>query len=108
MILWDRIRKNFDSGVEVVRRVAVALSERVRIESAVARLMVDKGGIETKMDRTRQIIGDRVHYLWAQGAEEIMKDTEVLDSLKELSDLNDRVNELTINIKKASLGELED
>jgi len=108
MILWDRVKKNFDSGVEVIRRVSVSISERARIESAVARLMIDKGSLETKLDKASQVLGERVYTLSVLGAEEVLKDGEVRESLKEVAGLNDRISELALRIKKVSLGEEDD
>lgn len=108
MILWDRIKRSFDDGVEVVRRVAVTLSERARIESAVARLLIDKGGLETKRDNSCRALGGRVHYLWAEGADELLRDVEVREHLKDITDFNERIAEIKLKVQKVSLGEEAD
>ncbi len=108
MILWDRIKRSLDDGVEAVMRVSLKVSERARIEAAVARLMIDKGSLETKMDRLNKRLGARVYFLWEQKQGDIMKDHEVVETLKGITDLNGELAALQLNIQKASLGKGEE
>lgn len=108
MILWDRIKRSLDDGVEAVMRVSLKVSERARIEAAVARLMIDKGSLETKMDRLNKRLGARVYFLWEQKQGGIMKDHEVVETLKGITDLNGELAALQLNIQKASLGKGEE
>ena len=108
MILWDRIRKSLDDGLEVVTQVAAALSERVRIESAVARLMFDKGGMERKVDRLYRRLGDRVFHLWRQGEGGLMDDAEVRDALRDIDRLKDELDSIRGDISNISTGEEEE
>ena len=108
MILWDRIRKNLDDGVEKIVRVSKVVSERTRLEAAVARRLVDKGSLETKAERAYKRLGERVFFLWEQKSHGIMKDQEVLEALKEVSDLRCEIESVKLSIRKISLGEGED
>jgi len=107
MILWDRIKRSFDEGVETVVKVSGKLSERARIEAAVARLMIDKGTLETKLSRLHQRLGDRIYFLWEQKSRTVMKDPDVLETLREIERVNEEITGLQLNIKKVSLGEEE-
>ena len=108
MILWDRIKQNLDDGIDIVQQVSRRLSERARIEAAVARLLIDKGSLDTKASRLQARLGARVSSLWEQKAEGIMTDPEVIEALKEISDVKEKIEALRLKVQKASLGEEED
>jgi uncharacterized protein Yka (UPF0111/DUF47 family) len=107
MILWDRVKKSLDEGVEVVMRVSRKLSERAHIEAAVARLMIEKGTIETKVDRINQKLGERVYAMWEQSTPGVMKDAEVAAMLKSVHELNGQIAALDSEIKRVSSGDGE-
>jgi len=109
MILWDRIVRNLNSGSEAVMRLAISLSERTRLESKVARMLVRKGKLESRIDKLNQKLGDRVSRMYEQKSDDIINDLEVQDILKDVMGLREEVEELSIEIRKASVGEdLED
>jgi len=108
MILWDRIKRSLDNGVDTVMKVSQKVSERARIEARVARLMIDKGSLETKMERLNRRLGERVYFLWEQKIRGIMKDQEVVATMREITELREQVTALQLNIQKVSLGEGED
>jgi len=108
MILWDRIKRSLDDGIEVVGRVARVVAARTKTEAAVARLMVDKGGLDTSLDRLRKRLGERVFFLWEQKAGSVTHDPEVMDTLREMAELKERIAALKLEIRKAALGEEED
>lgn len=107
MILWDRIRRSLDNGIEQVMRVSKVLSERARVEAAVARLLIEKGGLENKADRVLKQLGERVFFLWEQKSGGMMNDQEVMEAVRELSDIKSEIESLNLKIKKASIGEEE-
>jgi len=105
MILWDRIKKSFDAGMEILRRTAVLASERVRIESAVARHLIDKGTLESRLAAVKQELGDRVFELRERGVEDCMKDQEVLALVRDIEALHDDIEKINLKIRRATLGE---
>ncbi len=107
MILWDRIKRSLDNGIEQVMRVSKVVSERARVEAAVARLLIEKGSIENKGDRIFKQLGERVFFLWEQKSGGVMNDQEVLEAVRELSDIKTEIESLNLKIKKASIGEEE-
>ena len=107
MILWDRIKKSLDSGIEKVYRVSKVVSERARIEAAVARLLIEKGRLEAKQDKACGRLGERVYALWEQKGESVFGDPEVADALREVADLKEEIETVKINITKVSSGEEE-
>jgi chaperonin cofactor prefoldin len=105
MILWDRIFRNMNDGVEAIMRVAFNLSERTRLESSVARLMVQKGRLESKLDKLNRELGEKVSHMWEQKSDDIIADLEVQDILGDISDVRERIEALRAEIKAASIGE---
>jgi hypothetical protein len=77
------------------------------VEAAVARLLIEKGGLESKGDRVFRQLGERVFFLWEQKSGGVMNDQEVMEALKELSDIKSEIDGLNLKIKKASIGEEE-
>ncbi len=107
MILWDRVKKSLDGGVEKVTRVSKVLSERARIEAAVARLLIDKGNLETREEKAVGRLGGRVYLLWEQKTRGIMRDPEVLDALREISGLREEISQINLAVHKVSSGDEE-
>ena len=104
MILWDRVKKSFDEGVEIVTRVSRKLSERAHIEAAVARLLIDKGTLETKVSRLNQRLGAQVYDMWEQKETDVMKEPEVLDLIKDIHSLNEQIDAIQSDIQRVSMG----
>ena len=105
MILWDRVKKSFDEGVDIVARVSRRLSERAHIEAAVARLMIDRGSLDTKVNRLNQRLGSRVYDMWEQKDAGVMKDREVLEAIRDIHNLKEQIEVIQQDIKRVSLGE---
>lgn len=107
MVLWDRVKKSMDGGIEKVVRVSKVISERTRIEAAVARLLIDKGSLEIKEEKAYKKLGERVYHLWEQKSHGVMKDQEVVLALTEIADVREDIAEIKLTIQKVSLGEEE-
>jgi len=105
MILWDRIVRNMNSGAEAVMRIAFSLSERTRLESNVARLLVNKGKLESRIDKLNRELGDRVSKMYEQKSEDIINDLHVQDLLKNITSMREEVDANREMIKSASQGE---
>ena len=108
MILWDRIKRNFDDGLDAVMKASHRVSERARIEVRVARLMIDKGSLETKLDRLHRRLGERVSFLHEQKDKGILNDPEVMDALRAAGDLKEEIGAMELSVQKASLGRGEE
>jgi cob(I)alamin adenosyltransferase len=105
MILWDKVKKSFDAGMDILRRVAVLASERVRIESTVARHLIDKGTLESRLAKVKEELGDRIFELRERGAEDYLNDQEVQTLFKDIDALNADIEDLSLKIRKITLGE---
>ncbi len=107
MVLWDRVKKSMDGGIEKVMRVSKVISERTRIEAAVARLLIDKGSLEIKEEKAYKKLGERVYFLWEQKSHGVMRDQDVLQALTEITGIREEIASIKLNIQKISLGEEE-
>jgi G:T-mismatch repair DNA endonuclease (very short patch repair protein) len=107
MVLWDRVKKSMDGGIEKVVRVSKVISERTRIEAAVARLLIDKGALEAKEGKAYRKLGERVYSLWEQKSHGAMKDQEVVDALREIAGLRENIAQVKQTIQNISLREEE-
>ena len=107
MVLWDRVKKSMDGGIEKVMRVSKVISERTRIEAAVARLLIDKGSLEIKEERAYKKLGERVYFLWEQKSHGVMRDQDVVQALTEITEVGEEIASIKLKIQKISLGEEE-
>jgi len=107
MIMWDRIRRNIESGIDRVRRVAHYVSDRTRIEVRVGRLLMDKGELEIRRDKAYRVLGERAFTLMESNVD-LNSDPEAMDAAREISMQSERIDRLKMDIKKVSIGEEED
>ncbi len=108
MILWDRVKKSLDNGIEQIMRLSRVLSERARIEASVARLLIDKGSLETRLERLYKQLGEQTELLMVQEGRAVTEDPEVAETLKGIGELKEEIELLRQRIRKVSSGEEED
>ena len=60
MVLWNRVVTNLENARELIAKWLEILSERVRIEVSVAKILVEKGKIEHRLDIAYRKIGEKV------------------------------------------------
>lgn len=89
--MFERIRENLVSGVEKVKWFASLLSERLRVEMAVVRLIGEAKALEKKKDEAARAVGERVYELRAQESADVFKDQRVKESLKEVERLASQI-----------------
>jgi len=97
--MWKRIKESFDSGVEKIRWFSSLLSERVKIESSVVRLLYQSEQMERKKDELMKNIGQRVYELKGYSERYILKDKIIIEALNELEKIS---SEIEGKKKKAS------
>ncbi len=108
MILWDRVKKSFDNGIEQIMRVSKVLSERARIETSVARLLIDKGSLEIRLERLYRQLGEQTELAMAHEGHAIHEDPDVAETLKGIREIKEEIELLRQRIRKVSSGEEED
>jgi hypothetical protein len=88
------IKKSFDAGVEKIRWVSTILSERMKVEVAVVKLMTESNGLEKEKDELVRAIGGRVYELRGRGEIDVFADGKVKKALSELEKVDSELREL--------------
>lgn len=97
--MWKRLKDNFDSGVEKIKWFSSLLSDRVKIDYLVMKLLYQSEQMGEKRDELMKTIGQRVYELRGYSDRYILKDRVITEALSEIEKIN---NEIDLTKKKAS------
>jgi|YelNatPaOPRAMG01_1025707.scaffolds.fasta_scaffold07597_7 thymidylate synthase ThyX len=97
--MWQRIKKNFDSGIKKIKWFSSLISNRLNIEISIIKLLYQSEQLSEKRDELMRIIGKRFYELKDQPEKNILKDRIINESLKEIEAINSKIES---TIKKAS------
>lgn len=104
--MLQRIKSNFDAGVEKLKWLSSVINERVKIELAVIKLLGRMNELEKKRDALMQAIGQRVFELKGKQSINPHKDPGMKDELDELEKLDAEIK--AVKAKVSELGKIED
>lgn len=100
--MWKRVRNSLERGTEKIRWFSAFVSERLKIELLLFKLINQSSEIEKKRDAVLRAIGERVLELKNKSEKNIFKDPtiiELMDQLKmidsEMENIRDKVLELS-------------
>lgn len=88
-----RIKDNFESGVEKIKWASSLLSERVRIELSVMKLLYETDQMERKKEDLMKTIGKRVAELKEYPDRQILKDSIIADALAEIEKITTEIDQ---------------
>ena len=94
-----RLKESFEAGVEKIKWFSSLLSERLKIEISIVRLIYQSGQMEKKRDSLMKTIGERLYDMKEHPEAQIMKDKIVVDAMREIEEIN---AEIESTRKKAS------
>jgi len=97
--MWKKLKENFERGIEKIKWFSLLLSDRLKIELSVMKLLYQSEQMEKKRDELMRTIGQRVFELKERSDRYILKDSVITDALAELEKIN---NEIESTRKKAS------
>jgi hypothetical protein len=97
--MFKRLKDNFDSGIEKIKWFSSLLSDRVKIEYFVMKLLYQSEQMGKKRDELIKTIGLRVYELKGYPDRQILKDRVIIEALNEIEKINNELNETK---KKAS------
>ncbi len=97
--MLKRLKENFEGGVEKIKWFSSLLSERLKIEISLMRLLYQSEQMEKKRDELLKKIGERVYELREHAEAHILKDSVVAETLSEIGKINE---ELESTRKKTS------
>lgn len=96
--MYAKIKKDFDEGIGKLKWFASLLSERVRVEITVFKLLYKSEELKKRRDELMQKIGEEVYE--HRGKEKnIYANKEVVSAIKELEALEPEIKE---TVEKAS------
>jgi seryl-tRNA synthetase len=99
------LKKSLDEGVGKVRWVSSLLTERLKVEVAVIKLLRESDGLEKRRSELIGDIGERVYELRARKEMELLKDPKIIAAIKELEPLDNELQEL--KEKASEIGKAE-
>ena len=103
--MWKRIKNNFDAGIERIKWFSSILSERMKIEFSVIKLVSDRDKKEKERAEKLRLIGERVFELKEQHDKNVLKDKVIAGSISEIEKLNSEIED--INEKASEISKVE-
>jgi len=97
--MFKRVRNNFESGVEKIKWFSSLLSDRLKIEYLVMKLLYQSDQMERKRDKLLRKIGRRVYELKGYSDRHLPNDRVITEALSEIEKID---NEIDLTKKKAS------
>jgi hypothetical protein len=91
--MFKRLKDNFDSGIEKIKWFSSLLSDRVKIEYFVMKLLYQSEQMGKKRDELIKTIGLRVYELKGYPDRQILKDRVIIEALNEIEKINNEINE---------------
>ncbi len=89
-----KIKENLRKGIERIKWFAAILSERLKIEIAVIRLLFQSDKMYKKREELLKTIGERIVELKDHPDRNIYKDKVILDALNEAEEIQKNIDEL--------------
>lgn len=102
--MLEKIRDNFFAGVSRVKWFSSLLSERLKIELTVIKLINDSKALEEKRDDMSKTVGMRVFELRKEEGVDIFKDAKVKEGVKEMERLTKEIEDLRARITEIGQG----
>jgi seryl-tRNA synthetase len=97
--MLKRLRDNFDNGIEKIKWFASLLSDRLKIELSVMRLLHESEQMEKKRDELMKKIGRRVLEMKEHADKQVLKDSVIMDTISEIEKIDQEIEQMR---KKAS------
>lgn len=97
--MWKKLKENFDRGIEKIKWFSILLSDRLKIEYSVIKLLYQSEQMKKRRDELMKTIGQRIYELKGHPDRYILKDRVIADALSELEGIN---SEIESTKKKAS------
>jgi seryl-tRNA synthetase len=100
--MLKRIKDSFENGVEKIKWASSLLSERVKIELSVMKLLYETDQLEKKKEDLMKTIGKRVAELKEYPDRQILKDSIVADALSEIEKITTEIDQTRIRASDIS------
>jgi seryl-tRNA synthetase len=97
--MWKKSKENFERGIEKIKWFSILLSDRLKIEYSVMKLLYQSEQMQKKKDELMKTIGQRIYELKGHSDRLVLKDRVIEDALSELEKIS---SEIESTKKKAS------
>ncbi|NWF51721.1 MAG: hypothetical protein HXY47_01390 [Nitrospirae bacterium] len=97
--MLKRLKENFESGLEKIKWFSSLVSERIKIEYSVIKLLYQSEQMEKKKDELIKKIGNRVYELKGYSDVRVLKDGIISEALSEIEKID---RDIESTKKKAS------
>ncbi len=97
--MWRKVKDNLDSGVERVKWFSSLVSDRLKIEIALVKLLYRSSEMEKKRAALMTEVGEKVYGMRNGPDKNVLRDPAVLQTLRQLESLDAEIEDLR---KKAS------
>ncbi len=97
--MLKRIKDNFDRGVEKVKGFSTILSDRLKIEFSIMKLLYQSEQMEKRKDELIKTIGKRIYEMKEHSDRHITKDRVIVEAIEEIEKIS---SEIDATRKKAS------
>jgi seryl-tRNA synthetase len=95
-----KIKRSFDEGLEKIRWLASLLSERIKVEVAVVKLLIQADGLERKRDELVRSIGERVFELRERKELDALRDPKIRQALAQMEEVDSELKELKDSVSR--------
>ena len=100
--MWKRIKNNFDSGIGRIKWFSSILSERMKIEFSVIKLVSDRDKKEKERAEKLRLIGERVFEVKEQQDKNVLKDNVIAGSISEIEKLDSEIEDINKKVSEIS------
>jgi hypothetical protein len=104
--MLKRLKENFEGGIEKIKWFSSLLSERLKVEISLIRLLYQSEQMEKKRDELLKKIGERAYELREHTEAHILKDSAVAETLSEIGKINEEIE--STRIKASEISRLEE
>lgn len=91
---WTKLQQNFESGVEKVRWFASILSERLKVEAGVIKLLARIRKLERKKDDLFKAIGEKVHETRTSPIDDISGQQTIRELLAQIDEIDEEIRNI--------------
>ena len=88
-----KLKENFENGVEKIKWFASLLSDRLKIELSVMKLLHESEQMEKRRDELVKKIGRRVMEMKEHADRQVLKDSVILDTVGEVEKIDQELEQ---------------
>ena len=92
--MYKRIKENFDNGLMKLKWFSHILSDRMKIELSVFKLLYQAEQMEKNKEDLMKTIGERMLELKDHSEKSILKDRVIADAMNEIEKINQEIEEI--------------